>query len=68
MPKNKSKIYELDTIRFKKYTAESIKCKNCGHIMFFESDRKLCTFCGCWVYKNEKIEFKYKFNQISKKH
>ena len=66
MPKNKSKIYELDTIRFRRYTAESIKCKNCGHSMIFESDRKLCTYCGHWVYKNDKVEFEYNLKKILK--
>ncbi len=66
MSKNKSKIYELDTIRFRRYTAESIKCKNCGHSILFEGNRKICTYCGHWVYKNDKVEFEYNLKKILK--
>ena len=45
----------------------NIKCKNCGHTIFPTKDRLICSHCGKWVYRNEKIEFKYKLEQISKK-
>ena len=38
----------------------SVKCKHCGHTVFPKKERTICTYCGRWVYRTEKIEFKYK--------
>lgn len=46
----------------------NVKCKNCGHTVFPTRDRIICSYCGNWVYKNDKIEFKYKLKEISKKY
>lgn len=45
----------------------NVKCKNCGHTVFPARDRIICSYCGNWVYKNDKIEFKYKFKEILKR-
>lgn len=44
----------------KMYTKNSIKCK-CGHSISFSSceERKLCSWCGNFVYKNKRDQFKY---------
>lgn len=36
-----------------------VKCK-CGHSIIFTSNREkfICSYCGRYVYKNKKIEFK----------
>lgn len=37
-------------------------CKFCGHTLTFyafEPDRKLCSWCGYYNYKNGLVEFKY---------
>ena len=35
-------------------------CK-CGHVIYFYNKKKvLCNWCGTFVYKNEKVEFKDK--------
>ena len=44
----------------------NVKCKNCGHTVFPARDRIICSYCGSWVYKSDKIEFKYKFKEIAK--
>lgn len=37
-------------------------CEYCGHTMTFyafEKDRKLCSFCGRYNYKNDLVKFRY---------
>ena len=35
------------------------KCKHCGHTLLLgNSEKKICTNCGYYVYRNSKIEFK----------
>lgn len=44
-----------------------IRCK-CGHIMVLVGkDRKMCRWCGHWVYKSPQIEFRYKLTDKLKK-
>lgn len=46
--------------KFKKY------CKYCGHtITFFafEPDKKICTWCGFYNYRNGLVEFKDLLNK-----
>lgn len=42
-------------------SANTIKCK-CGHSVFIRPTfkRKLCSWCGYWVYRNKLDEFKDK--------
>ena len=48
-------------------TNNTIKCK-CGHSVFFQRNKMICTWCGRFVYKNEKEEFKDKLiSQLNKK-
>ena len=46
-----------------------VQCKKCGHkeIFPYNIDRKLCTYCGNYIYKNEQAEFKYKIRSVMKK-
>ena len=43
-------------------------CK-CGHrvIIPFDKDKKLCRWCGRYVFKNKKDEFVYKLKEKIKK-
>lgn len=37
-----------------------VKC-SCTHTLFFPSygdDIKICSYCGCKVYRNDKVKFK----------
>lgn len=46
--------------KFKKY------CKYCGHTMtfyHFENDRKICSYCGRYNYRNDEVKFKILLNQ-----
>ena len=45
-----------EQLKYKKY------CRICGHTMSFyafEPDKKLCSWCGHYNYKNGLVEFKY---------
>ena len=48
-----------DSKYFNMRTNNTIKCK-CGHSVVFNAttDKKLCTWCGNYVYKEHKDEFK----------
>lgn len=50
-----------------KFQDYMIKCK-CGHsILFFaHKDRIICTNCRNYVYKNKKVEMKYKLKKLIK--
>jgi ribosomal protein S27AE len=73
MSKNKNKNYldcshKLDIKRNNIYRELSVYCKNCGHtMMIVDVDRVICTHCGYWVYKDDKIEFMYKMKETMKK-
>jgi len=38
------------------------QCKICGRKMIIPNfvDRQMCDWCGHWIYRTAKIEFKYK--------
>ena len=41
-------------------------CK-CGHtVILYNVDRVLCSWCGHWVYKDDKTEFMYKMKERMK--
>jgi ribosomal protein L37E len=41
-----------------------VKCKNCGHIVVLVNAKKtICSHCGVWVFKNDKIEFEYRLKE-----
>lgn len=54
---------------FKRMTAEydkvKYKCKYCGRRVVIGSTRtkSLCDWCGHWVFKDEKEEFKYRMKE-----
>lgn len=60
--------YNNDTKRLECYLQNTIKC-SCGHSVFIPTnlDRLLCTWCGHWVYRNDKIKFKYEFKKALSK-
>lgn len=54
-------IKEQDRLR-----DHTVKCK-CGHsILFGRKDRVICNYCGHYVYRNDKVKFKYKLREITK--
>lgn len=63
---NRNKEKDKDFKRLQRYTKASVKCKNCGHTVLVSRERCICSWCGYWVYKNDKIEFQYNFKKILK--
>lgn len=61
-----SKFEEID-----KYMEEvnkyKVKCK-CGHkVILINTDKAICSWCGHYVYKDKKQEFKERLTQCMKK-
>ena len=55
MKKNK---FKDDTKMLDMFTQHRYPCK-CGHkVTIFKEKKKLCTWCGRYVYKDKKMEFK----------
>lgn len=48
-----------DTKRFDEITNSTIKC-SCGHSILTNKDKKICSWCGNYVYKDKKLEFEEK--------
>lgn len=40
----------------------TIKCP-CGHSVEVYHDKRICTYCGKYVFKNKEDEFKYRLNE-----
>ena len=47
-----------------------VECSNCRHLINFYAfehvDRKICRYCGVYVFKDKKDEFNYKMKQKMK--
>lgn len=59
--------YEEDTKMFNSRTNDRVKCSHCGHSELMFHDKCICTWCGHYVYKNKKIEFKEKMKTEMRK-
>lgn len=49
----------------KNITAATVKCK-CGHSVLIpaRNDKKICTWCGEYVFRNKQDEFKYRLGEM----
>lgn len=47
-----------------------VECPNCRHLINFYAfehvDKKLCTYCNKYVFKNKEVEFKYRMKEKMK--
>ena len=51
-----------DSVNFYK---KCVKCKRCDHsINLGKQDKKVCEFCGEYVFKDDKTEFLYKLKKL----
>ena len=50
------------------YSKVRYYCK-CGHSVIIPHyvEKKICDWCGCYVFKNKKDEFEYRMNSLIKK-
>ena len=64
MKKVRERRYSVGDRAFNAYFAAKVKCKYCGHSFpLGNSERAICNYCGNWVYKNKKFEFKYELQK-----
>ena len=55
-----------DKRRIDFFNENSTKC-NCGHTNFLGSrDKIICSWCGKYVFKNEKIKFLHRIGELLK--
>ena len=60
----KQRRYDISDKAFNTYFQAKVKCKHCGHSFpIGNTERQICNYCGNWVYKNKKIEFKYELQK-----
>lgn len=54
--------FKNDTKMSKERAKYLIYCNRCGHSLVFypfkHINKKICSYCGYYVYQNKKIEFK----------
>lgn len=54
---------ELDQI-YSNRTENRKLCPSCGHsILLGRKDKKICTHCGCYVFKDQATEFNYRLKE-----
>ena len=57
----------MNKIEYEKFynyiTKNKISCE-CGHKIFlYKKDKLICSWCGRYVFKNKRIEFKYRIKE-----
>ena len=47
------------------YAKVKYQCKNCGHkeVIPYWVKKQLCSYCGNYVFKNDKDEFEYRLQE-----
>ena len=53
--------------RYETITKDTIKCPRCLHSILTTKKKKLCDWCGYYVYKDKKLEFQEKLKASLKK-
>ena len=65
----RGKRYKTNDIMFSIINEAKKNDKHYDHTLFLgNSEKKICKYCGNYVYRNNKIEFKDKLKQELKKH
>lgn len=52
-----NRLYDDDNKYFKEILKLKVMCK-CGHNQLVASDKAICDWCGRWVYRDKKQEFR----------
>lgn len=59
-----SKQFKNDTKLLESISNCTIKCKcGCSNVFTIKTDRIICRWCGNYVYRDSKTEFKYKIKE-----
>lgn len=56
---NRMRTYNIDEKFNRELTKYKIKCK-CGHSVLVVKDKNICSWCGRFIFKDKKAEFKYR--------
>ena len=51
--------FNEDTKYFDEVYKLKVKCK-CGHTQTVFKDKTICDWCGSWIFRDKKDEFKYR--------
>lgn len=61
-------LIKKDIKTTQKLSNYKVKCKRCGHVLLLtRQNKKICSHCGYFVFKNEKDEFNYRMAEMLKK-
>lgn len=64
MKNYESKLKMSDNIPLRRWN-DYVKCENCGYTLPMQDKEKgLCKFCGKYVFKDKKEEFRYRMEQL----
>lgn len=57
--------FKKDGEYFKRVSENRFYCSNCGHtvVMMPITSKKMCSWCGTWVFRDKKEEFKYRLKE-----
>lgn len=61
--------FREDDRMFEEYSKHKVKCKHCGHssTMPVYVDKKICSWCGNYVFRTPEIEFKFRLKEKIKR-
>lgn len=61
--------FKEDDRMFEEYSKHKVKCKHCGHnsTMPVYVDKKICSWCGNYVFRTPEIEFKFRLTEKIKR-
>lgn len=53
---------------FNEYRKITFHCRHCGHsvTIYGYMDKKICNYCGYYVFRTPKDEFKFRMKNVSK--
>lgn len=57
--------FKEDQLKVNCYKANQYECKNCGHKQLVPKfmEKNLCDWCGVYVFREEKDEFKFRLKE-----
>lgn len=64
LKKNKKTNFLYDKKLQEVKARDTIYCPTCGHsILMGSQDKVICNWCGHYVFKDKKVEFKYRLKE-----
>lgn len=65
---NMGKSWADDSKLFDEYRKLKFRCRHCGHNVIIHGymDKNICTWCGHYVFRTQKDEFKFRVGKAVK--